>query len=131
MGQPLPERLFHNFAQRFAFPLGLPLRPHEHIVGNINGCFHLGAHIITAFMLGRLGPLVLLTRDGCANTAVMLPRVEAVLQAMNPPPELRLVNLDSLPENDVRRGYPTPTLLYADTDVFGLPEPQPPLPAPT
>ena len=76
-------------------------------------------------------PLVLLTRDGCANTAVLRPRVEAALQKMAAPPDFEVVSLDSLPEADVRRGYPTPTLLYEGRDMFGLPTPEPPLPAPT
>jgi hypothetical protein len=42
-----------------------------------------------------------------------------------------LVDQDTLPESDVRRGYPTPTLLYADRDIFGMSVPKPPLPDPT
>jgi len=36
-----------------------------------------------------------------------------------------------LPADDIRRGYPTPTLLFANRDVFGLAVPTPPLPQPT
>jgi hypothetical protein len=43
--------------------------------------------------------------------------------------ESRLIVL--LSSTDVRRGYPTPTLLYADRDVFGMSVPKPPLPDPT
>jgi hypothetical protein len=42
-----------------------------------------------------------------------------------------VVDLDTLPDTDARRGYPTPTLLYANRDVFDLPEPKPPFPEPT
>jgi hypothetical protein len=42
-----------------------------------------------------------------------------------------VLDLDTLPDTDARRGYPTPTLLYESRDVFGLPEPQPSLPEPT
>jgi hypothetical protein len=38
---------------------------------------------------------------------------------------------DTLSDTDVRRGYPTPTLLYEDRDVFGMSVPKPPLPEPT
>ena len=42
-----------------------------------------------------------------------------------------VVDQDTLPETDVRRGYPTPTLLYADRDIFGMSVPKPPLPGQT
>jgi hypothetical protein len=42
-----------------------------------------------------------------------------------------VVDQDTLPEADVRRGYPTPTLLYQDRDVFGMAVPRLPLPDPT
>jgi hypothetical protein len=42
-----------------------------------------------------------------------------------------VVDQDTLPESDVRRGYPTPTLLYADRDIFGMSVPKAPLPDPT
>lgn len=75
--------------------------------------------------------MILLTRDGCTNTAVMQPRVEAALQGLPNAPALQVINIDTLPDDDVRRGYPTPTLLCGERDVFGLPVPQLPLPAPT
>jgi hypothetical protein len=46
-------------------------------------------------------------------------------------PDYRVIGVASLPGTDSRRGYPTPTLLYANRDVFGMPEPRPPLPTPT
>jgi hypothetical protein len=42
-----------------------------------------------------------------------------------------VIDLASLPATDPRRAYPTPTLLYAKRDIFGMPEPQPPYPDPT
>jgi len=42
-----------------------------------------------------------------------------------------VVDQDTLPEADIRRGYPTPTLLYGGRDVFEMPVPKPPLPEPT
>ena len=50
---------------------------------------------------------------------------------LTPLAEFTVVDLDTLPSDDVRRGYPTPTLLFATRDVFGLAEPKPPLPQPT
>jgi hypothetical protein len=77
------------------------------------------------------GQLVLLTRVGCANVETMRGRVGDALRDMQLPAEFDIVDLDTLPPSDVRRGYPTPTLLYAGRDVFGLSVPKPPLPAPT
>ena len=81
-----------------------------------------------------VGEVMLLTRDGCANTEVLRGNLDAALASApsgSPQVTVTVVDLDTLPETDVRRGYPTPTLLYANRDVFELPEPRPPLPQPT
>lgn len=75
--------------------------------------------------------IVLLTRTGCVDTAAMRLSVETATRAMTPPADFTVVDLDTLPVDDLRRGYPTPTLLFANRDVFGLPQPKPPLPQPT
>jgi hypothetical protein len=75
--------------------------------------------------------LVLLTRDGYMNTTTMRARLGHALRVLQRPAEFDVVDLDTLPATDVRRGYPTPTLLYADRDVFGMDVPKPPLPTPT
>lgn len=80
---------------------------------------------------GSSTELVLLSREGCANTGIMRARVADALRAMQRPADVQVLDLDTLPSSDVRRGYPTPTLLYADHDVFGLAVPKPPLPEPT
>ena len=67
--------------------------------------------------------LVFLTRNGCVNTGLMRANVDTALKSLGMAPNYRLVDLDTLPENDPRKGYPTPTLLYANRDVFGMPEP--------
>ncbi len=77
------------------------------------------------------GRVVLLTRVGCVNTETMRVNLETAVRALTPPAEFTVVDLDTLPADDVRRGYPTPTLLFANHAVFGLAEPKPPLPQPT
>jgi hypothetical protein len=79
----------------------------------------------------RASELVFLTREGCAATARMRTNVDEGLKSMGVAASYQVVDLDALPVSDVRRGYPTPTLLYGNRDVFGLPEPKPPLPDPT
>jgi hypothetical protein len=75
--------------------------------------------------------LVFLTRGGCVNSAKMRASLTAALQALNRPGAFAAVDQDTLPANDPRTGYPTPTLLYRNRDVFGMPEPAPPYPEPT
>ena len=75
--------------------------------------------------------LVLLTREGCANTPTMRARLDDALTALHLPGDYSVIDSDSLPKNDVRHGYPTPTLLYEGVDVFGMPTPPSPPPEPT
>ena len=75
--------------------------------------------------------LVFLTRGGCVNTTVMRRNLDEALKALGLAARYEVVDQDTLAESDVRRGYPTPTVLYADLDIFGMSVPKPPLPAPT
>jgi len=75
--------------------------------------------------------LVLLTREGCVNTGILRANLDQALKSLGPPSDYQVVDLAMLPDSDLRRGDPTPTLLYANRDVFGMPEPRPPLPEPT
>ena len=75
--------------------------------------------------------LVFLTRGGCVNTTVMRRNLEEALKALGLAAGYDVVDQNTLPETDVRGGYPTPTLLYADRDIFGMSVPKPPLPDPT
>jgi hypothetical protein len=65
------------------------------------------------------------------NTTVMRRNVDEALKALGLPPGYEVVDQDTLPETDARRGYPTSTLLYADRDVFEMSVPKPPFPDPT
>jgi len=78
----------------------------------------------------RMQELVLVTRDGCANTPVMRRHLEEALQALGRPIDYRVIDLGTLPASDCRRGYPTPTLLGDGVDLFGMEAPTPPFPEP-
>lgn len=78
---------------------------------------------------GSMG-LVFLTREGCTTTATMRANLDDALRSLGRASEYQVLDLDTLPEADARRGYPTPTLLYANRDVFGMAEPKPPFPEP-
>lgn len=72
-----------------------------------------------------------LTRGGCVNTATMRSNVDEALRSLEMTLNYDVLDLDSLRETDARRGYPTPTLLYDNRDLFDLSEPRPPFPEPT
>lgn len=67
----------------------------------------------------------LLGFDGCPNTPAFRERVE---QAATEVGGYRVIYIDqeSLPADDLRRGYATPTALVDGEDLFGLPRPQTP-----
>ena len=75
--------------------------------------------------------LVFLTCDGCVNTPILLENLKSAAQSFNPHIEIETVNQATLNSFDARTGYATPTILYQDQDLFGLPEPARPYPAPT
>jgi len=45
--------------------------------------------------------------------------------------DYQIINLATLKKDDPRIGYPTPTLLWRDYDIFGLPAPTRPYREPT
>lgn len=75
--------------------------------------------------------LVLLTREGCVGSATMRANLEAALRTLNRAGEYQVVDQGTLLKTDSRTGYPTPTLLFAGRDLFGMAEPRPPFPEPT
>ena len=84
------------------------------------------------FSVMSLDPIrvVFLTRDGCANTPALLANLKSVADAMDTL-EYEVINQSTLPLTDVRIGYATPTILYDNRDLFGLPKPVSPFPAPS
>jgi hypothetical protein len=75
--------------------------------------------------------IVFLTREGCANTALLKAHLDQALRLLHQPAPYRVIDLAALPSADLRTGYPTPTVLYRDRDVFGMPAPEAPNPEPT
>jgi hypothetical protein len=75
--------------------------------------------------------LVFLTRGGCVNTTTMRANLDEALKTMGLPNDYQFIDLDTLPADDARTGYPTPTVLYANRDLFGMTVPAPPYPEPT
>ena len=75
--------------------------------------------------------IAFLTREGCADSDTMRRNLNEALSALGARTDYQVLNTATLPATDVRRGYPTPTVLYSNRDLFGMPEPQPPIPGPT
>ena len=67
--------------------------------------------------------LVFLTRDGCSNTANMRSRLNEALRALALPTDYALIDVEKLGPSDRRRGYGTPTVLYRNSDLFGMAPP--------
>jgi hypothetical protein len=72
-----------------------------------------------------------LTRSGCVQTKMMQLHLDNAIKASATPITYAVVDLDTLPATDVRKAYPTPTILVGSVDMFGMEEPQPPYPEPT
>jgi hypothetical protein len=75
--------------------------------------------------------LVFVTRDGCANTPDMYINLDDALRGLGLAPDYQVVNLDKRPKHDPRSGYPSPTVLYRNRDLFGMSQPTPPYPEPS
>lgn len=75
--------------------------------------------------------VVFLTRPGCVQTKLMRMRLDEAIKTIGRPIPYTVVDLDTLPAGDNRKGYPTPTILVGGVDLFGMPAPTPPFPEPT
>jgi hypothetical protein len=53
----------------------------------------------------------------------MQSRLDDALKAMALPTNYALIDVDKLEPSDARRGYGTPTILYKNRDLFGIPTP--------
>jgi hypothetical protein len=67
--------------------------------------------------------VVYLTREGCVNTATMRTRFDEALSALGWSKDYQVIDAATLPGTDARRGYGTPTILYKNVDLFGMPQP--------
>jgi hypothetical protein len=74
--------------------------------------------------------LVFLTREGCVNTPDMVNNLDDALKSLGWPSDYQDIDIGKLPKTDARTGYPTPTLLWKEKDLFGMPVPKPPFPEP-
>ena len=62
--------------------------------------------------------------EGCPHTPRIRKNVEKAAASMGLDVRVSYVDQNKLAENDVRRGWPAPTVLVDGKDLFGMPEPQ-------
>lgn len=62
----------------------------------------------------------------CPNTPALREILRAALKSIGGGPTSRDVNQESLPESDIRRGWPAPAVLVNGADLFGMPSPSAP-----
>lgn len=62
----------------------------------------------------------------CPNTPAMRESLKAALASLGKGWTFTETNQEKLPEGDIRCGYPTPTVLINDRDLYGLPVPTAP-----
>lgn len=67
--------------------------------------------------------IVLLGFADCPNTPILRENLSAALASLNNGWTFTEVDQEQLPSGDLHRGYPTPTILLNDRDLFGLPVP--------
>ena len=63
--------------------------------------------------------VTLLTRKGCPGSPVMLRNLVAVLTSRGMSGDLVAVDIGKLPQDDIRTGYGTPTVLVDGKDLYG------------
>lgn len=61
--------------------------------------------------------------EGCPNTPIFVERIRTAARVSGLDAAVLYVDQEALGETDIRRGYPTPTALVNDRDLFGMPVP--------
>lgn len=64
--------------------------------------------------------------ESCPNTPAILASTRAAVERLGLAASIAYIDQENLPEGDVRRGWPTPTVLVDGRDLFGMPEPTTP-----
>jgi hypothetical protein len=65
----------------------------------------------------------LLYFKGCPNTILVRREAERAVAALGASWRLDVIDLESLPESDLRRGYGSPSILLRGREIFGDPAP--------
>jgi hypothetical protein len=79
-----------------------------------------GGHSFVYESLALVAPL------HCMYAPAMMLNLNEALHVLDWPTDYQFIDTERLPTMDPMRGYPSPTLLWRGTEIFGLPEPTPP-----
>jgi len=72
-----------------------------------------------------------LGRHSCSHSPTMEKNFVSALKKVGIENKYKYIDLASLPVDDFRRGYGTPTVLINGVDLFGMPRPMPTTAVPT
>ena len=72
-----------------------------------------------------------LGRSDCPHSPAMEKNLLSAIENSRKEIKYKYIDLVSLPTNDYRRGYGTPTILINGEDLFGMAKPMPTVAAPT
>ncbi len=75
---------------------------------------------------GPMRTIEVLGFQGCPNTPPLLANTRAAVARLGLEASVTYINQETLPEGDLRRGWPTPTVLVDGRDLFGMPAPTSP-----
>jgi hypothetical protein len=78
---------------------------------------------MSAAVSARQPAIELLGFPGCPNTPAMRANLKAALASVGNGWTFTDTDQEKLPQGDIRRGYPTPTILVNGCDLYGLPVP--------
>ena len=87
------------------------------------GCVGTPAVDEDTFTLRSPVQVLVLGFDGCPNTPELLYRVKCAATASGRDLDVVYVDQQGLKEDDLRRGWPAPTVLVNDADLMGMKRP--------
>ncbi len=101
--------------------------PAAAFLGFLAGCAAPTAETARSTPVNTSQPKIeLLGFPDCPNTPTMRANLKAALASVGRGWTFTDTNQEKLPEGDLRRGYPTPTVLVNNHDLYGLPVPTAP-----
>ena len=74
---------------------------------------------------GNILSIEFLGRSGCSHSPTMEKNFSYALEKSGMRNKYQYIDLASLPVDDYRRGYGSPTVLINGEDLFGMPRPKP------
>ncbi len=94
----------------------------------VTGCASMkNAPPTTAADVSHDKALIVLSFDGCPNSPEVLRAAHEAANTLGTGWTVHRIDIESLPPDDIRRGYGSPTILWNEHDIFGAPIPSSPV----